>query len=104
MNSKLLLVILAPVVMMGGSTSLQFVLPPDRDASAVLAKGVLPLAGASVAVYGAQTISPCVPGLNGNENCDQTQPPLLSILDATGKQTAALSPSALPNPPPNPLI
>ena len=95
MNPKALLLIFVPVAAIAASTSLQFVPPSDASASGVLARGVLPLSGGSVAVYGAQTLSPCVPSLQGLENCDQTEPPLLSILNASGNQTAALAGSAL---------
>jgi hypothetical protein len=63
MNQRALLLIFMPVAAMAASTSLQFVRPSDASASGVLARGVLPLSGGSVAVYGAQTISPCLPGL-----------------------------------------
>ncbi len=47
----------------------------------------------SVAVFGAVNNSGCVVGLPGS--CDQTQTPLLSILSASGTQTAALPSTAL---------
>jgi uncharacterized protein (TIGR03437 family) len=98
MNPKALLLIFMPVAAMAASTSLQFVPPSDISASGVMARGVVPLSAGRVAVYGAQTISPCEAGgssLQGLEYCDQTEPPLLSILDASGNQTAGLAGSAL---------
>jgi len=95
MNRNVLLVAFLPAFALAASTSLQFVPLPNGQATAVFANGVLPMAAGSVAVYGAQTLSPCNPAPTSLESCDQIQPPLLSILDVTGKQTATLGASAL---------
>jgi uncharacterized protein (TIGR03437 family) len=89
------LIALLSSVAVAASTSLQFVTFGELDVTSVLASGVLPLSGGSVAVYGAQTISGCVPTPAALESCNQIAPPLLTILDASGKQTAALAVSGL---------
>jgi uncharacterized protein (TIGR03437 family) len=68
-------------------TSLQFV-----PAYKPVANGVLQLPNGSVAIFGS-TNRACTPG--GLAGCDQVQPPLLSVLDASGSQTAAFSVFAL---------
>lgn len=84
-----------PALAIAASTSLQFVPPTSITATGVLANGVLPLLGGSVAVYGAQTTPPCNASATAPEACDQIQPPLLAVLDVSGNQTAALPASAL---------
>jgi uncharacterized protein (TIGR03437 family) len=55
-------------------------------------QGVAAMSNGSVAVFGA-TAASCL--LSGLGSCNQTKTPLLSILDASGKQTATLAMSAL---------
>lgn len=74
-----------PILASAASSSLQFI-----PLSNLTAQGVAPMANGSVAVYGAVAA-----GCSGSMNCNQTQSPLLSILDASGNQTAALPNSAL---------
>jgi uncharacterized protein (TIGR03437 family) len=74
-------------------TSLQFVPFSNPGGTAILAKGILPLSGAAVAVYGGETLAGCVANVIGG--CKQNQAPLLAILSASGKQTASLAASAL---------
>jgi uncharacterized protein (TIGR03437 family) len=68
-------------------SSLQFVPPPNSAA-----QGVVPMPNGAVAVFGAVNNTGCVVDA---PVCDQTKTPLLSILSASGTQTAALPSTAL---------
>src|SRR5579862_9996344 len=82
------LLLLVPALASAASSSLQFVPTPNS-----VTQGVVPMPNGNVAVFGAVNNSGCVVGLPGS--CDQTQTPLLSILSASGTQTAALPSTAL---------
>ncbi len=69
-------------------SSLQFVPIPNS-----VARGVVPMPGAGVAVFGSIDNNGCVASSPGS--CDQTQIPLLSILSADGTPLAALASTAL---------
>ncbi len=83
-----ILLLLVPALASAASPSLQIV--PTANSTA---RGVVPMLNGSLAVFGAVNNNGCVvdaPGI-----CDQTEQPLLSILSASGKQTAALARTAL---------
>ena len=88
MRIPVVLLLLVPALTSAASSSLQFVPTPYSAA-----QGVVPMPNGSVAVFGAVNNTGCVVSWTGS--CNQTQTPLLSILSASGKQTAALAATAL---------
>ena len=76
------------MIVAAASSSLQFVPLPN-----VNARDMLPLPNGNVVVFGVITASGCTVVSPGS--CDQTEFPLLSVIDASGTQKAILPRSAL---------
>jgi uncharacterized protein (TIGR03437 family) len=83
------LLLLVPALASAASSSLQIV-PTTANSTA---RGVVPMLNGSVAVFGTVHSNGCVVDVPGI--CNQTETPLLSILSASGNQTAALTSTAL---------
>ena len=82
--------VLTPVVAWSAAPASSLQIVPNHNA---LAAGIVPMSNGSVGVFGSVSKNGCTVTSAGS--CDQTETPLLSVLNASGVQTGVLTGSTL---------